>query len=298
VLLKINAYVYGLLGVLAFSITLPASKLALAQLDPMFVGLGRASFAAICAAIVLMVYRSPMPSKRQLLRLMLVAAGIVFGFPLFSTLAMQSAAASHGAIVVGLLPLATALFGALLAKERLNAAFWIATIIGSATIAIFTLAPQSARFELSDLYLLAAVISAGFGYAEGARLSKELGAWQTICWALLVSTPFLAWPTYHYMPSHLDQIHPQTFAAFAYVSFISMFLGFFAWYKGLAMGGIAKIGQLQLLQPFFTLIAAYFVLAEHISKGQILAAFIVISCVFIARRYGVVQTTRVEKTAN
>lgn len=280
----VQSLVYGLLGVVSFSLTLPASRVAVVQLDPIFVGLGRALVAAVFAILALWLAGSEWPSRKQWLRLYLVAAGIVLGFPLLSTLAMTQVAASHGAVVVGLLPLATALFGCWLADERPSRVFWMATAVGSVTIAIFSLGPGLDSLHPADLLLLGAVIAAGFGYAEGARLARELGAWQTICWALIASIPLLVWPTYHYFPQDIDGLTLSTFLAFGYVSIFSMFLGFFAWYKGLAMGGIARVGQLQLLQPFLTLAASAALLSEQIAVSQVLAATIVIASVYFARK--------------
>lgn len=203
---------------------------------------------------------------------------------MLSTLAMKQVAASHGAVVVGLLPLATALFGCWLANERPGRVFWIATTIGSLTIAVFSLGPRLDSLHSADLLLLGAVIAAGFGYAEGARLARELGAWQTICWALIAAIPFSVWPVYQYFPQNPGRLELATVLAFGYVSIFSMFLGFFAWYKGLAMGGIARIGQLQLLQPFLTLAASAALLSEQISVVQVLAATIVIASVYVARK--------------
>lgn len=199
----VQSLVYGLLGVVSFSLTLPASRVAVVQLDPIFVGVGRALVAAVFAILALWLAGSEWPSRKQWLRLYLVAAGIVLGFPLLSTLAMTQVAASHGAVVVGLLPLVTALFGCWLANERPSRMFWMATLVGSVTIAIFSLGPRLDSLHPADLLLLGAVIAAGFGYAEGARLARELGAWQTICWALIASIPLLVWPTYQYFPQRM-----------------------------------------------------------------------------------------------
>lgn len=278
-----RAFGYGLVGVLCFSLTLPASRVAVRQLDPVFVGLGRALVAALLAALSLGVARAPLPRGRQWPRLLLVAAGIVVGFPLLSTTAMKHVDASHGAVLTGLLPLATALFGFVLAGERPRPVFWLATVIGGATIAIFALRADTRGFQAADLLLLGAMLSAAFGYAEGARLARELGAWQTICWALLVAAPFLAWPVWRHAPRELGSLAPVTWLAFGYVSVFSMFLGFFAWYQGLALGGIARVGQLQLLQPFMTLVASAALLGERLGGGHWIAAGVVVGSIALAR---------------
>lgn len=273
----------GTLGVAGFSLTLPATKLAVTELDPTFVGLGRAITAALIAGVALAIFHAPIPAGRQWLRLGGTAIGVVMGFPLLSAWAMTTVPAAHGAVVVGLLPLSTALFGAWLAGERPSLLFWASTIVGSITVAFFSLSSGAGSFQSGDILLLGAVIAAGFGYAEGARLSRELGAWQTISWALVISAPILLFPALMTMPHNIASVSWQSLGGFAYVSAISMFLAFVAWYKGLALGGISRIGQLQLLQPFLTLLAASLLLHEMISWTEVLAALIVITCVLVGR---------------
>ncbi|MBI3481296.1 MAG: DMT family transporter [Nitrosomonadales bacterium] len=278
--------IFGMLGVLGFSLTLPATRLAVAELDPTFVALGRAIVAAVLAGIALALARAPRPFGMQWLRLTGVAIGVVIGFPVLSTWAMTTVPAAHGAVVVGLLPLATALFGAWLGGERPRPLFWASTLAGGITIAIFSLSSGSGSFHTGDLLLLGAVIAAGFGYAEGARLSRELGAWQTISWALVISAPLLIYPVVKTMPQDIAAVGWQSWCGFSYVGVVSMFLAFVVWYKGLALGGIAHIGQLQLLQPFLTIAAAAMLLHEQVSWLEVLAALIVIACVLIGRRAG------------
>ena len=283
--------IYGTLGVVGFSLTLPATRLAVAELDPTFVGLGRAIIAALIAGIALVIFHASRPVGTQWLRLGGISIGVVIGFPVLSTWAMTTVPAAHGAVVVGLLPLSTALFGAWLADERPSLIFWLSTVVGSITIAFFSLWSGGGSFHTGDFLLLGAVIAAGFGYAEGARLSRELGAWQTISWALVISAPILLFPVLKTMPHNIAAIGWQSLSGFAYVSVVSMFFAFVVWYKGLALGGIAKIGQLQLLQPFLTIAAAAVILHEHVSWAEIVAALIVITCVMIGRRAGVMTNT-------
>jgi len=268
---------------MGFSLTLPATRLAVVELDPTFVGLGRAIIAATLAALVLAWAHAPRPVGRQWLRLAGTASGVVLGFPLLSAWAMTTLPASHGAVVVGLLPLSTALFGAWLAGERPRPRFWVSTLAGSLTIGVFSLSSGGGAFQAGDFLLLGAVLAAGFGYAEGARLSKELGAWQTISWALLIAAPILLIPALVSMPHDIAAVGWQSLCGFAYVSVVSMFLAFFAWYKGLALGGIARIGQLQLLQPFLSIFAAAVLLHEPVSWREVLTAMVVIACVLIGR---------------
>lgn len=281
--IKGQSLFFGMLGVLGFSLTLPATKLAVVGLDPTFVGLGRAVIAAGLAAIILWIAKAPKPVGRQWLRLGATALGVVIGFPLLSTWAMKSVPATHGAVIVGLIPLFTALFGAWLAGERPGLLFWLSTIVGSTVIVVFSFSFGEGSFQAADFLLLGAVVAGGFGYAEGARLSRELGAWQTISWALVLSVPVLLIPVLVTAPKSISTLDWMSFLGFAYVSVVSMYLAFFAWYKGLAMGGIARVGQLQLLQPFLTLIGATIILDEVIYRSQVIVAIIVLICVIVGR---------------
>lgn len=275
---------FGFIGVVSFSLTLPATRLAVAGLDPVFVGLGRAVVAAILAAVVLAAHRAPWPGWALLPRLALVAGGVVVGFPLFSAWAMQSAPAAHGAVVIGLLPLATALAGAWIAHERPSRVFWLSATFGSAVVAGFALWHGGGAPHPADGLLVLAVASAAIGYAEGGRLARTLGSWQVICWALVLSAPLVAVPTAFAADGRLLTAPVSAWAGFAYVSVVSMFLGFFAWYRGLALGGIAAVGQVQLIQPFLTIFASAWLLGERIDTATILAAALVIAAIAVGRR--------------
>ena len=237
----------GLVGVLAFSGTLPATRAAVAHLDPVFVGLGRAVVAAVLAAAVLLATRSPWPSPTAWRPLAVVAAGVVVGWPVLSAYAMRHVPAAHGAVVAGLLPLATALAGAWLAHERPTRRFWGCAVFGSAVVVAFALWEGGGAPQLADLLLVAAVAAAAVGYAEGAKLARTMGGWQVICWVLVLSAPFLVLPTLAAAQWRVPDAPWPAWTGFAYVAAISMFLGFFAWYRGLALGGIAVVGQTQLL---------------------------------------------------
>lgn len=276
--------ILGLLGVASFSLTLPVTRVAIQELDPTFIATGRAIVAAVLAAISLLVSRAVTPRGMQWLRLLGVGAGCVIGFPLFATWAMKYVPSAHGAVIVGLLPLVTALFAAAIAHERPKPLFWFSTAIGSAAIVAFSLWSSGGAIEIADLLLIGAVVSASYGYAEGARLSKELGSWQTISWALVVSAPIMLVPAWLTMPHAIATISVAGMLSFGYVSVVSMWLGFFAWYKALSMGGIARIGQLQLLQPFMTMVGAVLILGEHIQVAQCVIAIVVLICVAVGRR--------------
>jgi len=279
-----SALIWGFLGVTAFSLTLPATKVAVTTMDGLVVGLGRSLVAATCALLLLIWYRVPVPRRGSWPRLGLIVLGVIVGFPVFSALALRSVPSSHGAVVVGLLPAATALMGVIRGRERPSFMFWIAAAIGLIAILIFCTASGFGKLRLEDGYLLLAVLFAAMGYAEGALLAREIGSWQTICWALVFSAPVLA-PIVlgrilatGYTPSGASLI------GFAYLSFVSMFLGFFAWYRGLALGGIARVGQLQLAQPVMTLAWGHLLLGEAITTLQIATAAVVLVSVWASLR--------------
>jgi drug/metabolite transporter (DMT)-like permease len=277
----------GAIGVAMFSLTLPFTRMAVAELNPVFIALGRAVVAAVGAGLLLWRLRAPRPTGTQWKALAITSLGCVIGFPVFSSLAMHYVPASHGAIVVGILPLATALFGALRFGERPSIGFWIAALVGSAIVVAFALWQGGGVLQLADGALFAAVIAAAMGYAEGGRLSQTMGGQQVISWALVLSTPLLlpitVWLGWHY---GVDA-SARAWIGFGYVSLFSMFIGFFFWYKGLALGGIARVGQVQLLQPFLTLIGAVLLLGESLQASNILFALAIIAVVAIGRRMNI-----------
>jgi drug/metabolite transporter (DMT)-like permease len=274
----------GALGVLAFSFSLPATRLAVADLDPWLVAFGRAVVAGLLSALVLTATRAPRPTPTQWRSLILVAIGVVVGFPLFTSLALRNLPASHGAVVVGMLPAATAVAAVLLAGERPTRAFWLASAAGLAAVLAFALTRGGGDLGAPDLELLAAIVLCALGYAEGGRLSRELGGARTICWALVLSLPVTI--TVATVALAYDGAHAGATAwlGFAYVSVISMFLGFFAWYAGLARGGVAKIGQVQLAQPVLGLLWAALILGESVGPATVLAALVVLACVVATQR--------------
>ncbi len=282
-------YIWGMLGVLGFSLTLPATRVAVLDIDPLVVGLGRALIAAILAAILLSLTRQPLPPRSSIPQLFIVILGVVVGFPLLSAIALQTAPASHGAVVTGLLPLATAICGVWRAGERPSVKFWLSAMSGSMLVILFSLLSGSKSLYISDLFLLGAVFAAGLGYAEGAILARTLGSWQVICWALVYSAPLLAiffifhgFPLPHYVSN-------SAYLGFFYVSFVSMFLAFFAWYLGLSIGGIARVGQVQLLQPFLTILASAALLGEKLRVETIFFALCVGLCVLIGKNASVAR---------
>ena len=282
---------WGCVGVLAFSFSLPMTRLAVEDLDGTFVGLGRALVAAVLAGALLAIRREPLPERRDLPRFALVAFGVVIGFPLFSTLALEHLTSAHASVIVGLLPAATAVFAVLRAGERPSRAFWLAATAGLVAVLAFAVTQGVNGLDPADLLVLAAVASAGLGYAEGGALSRRYGGWQVICWALVLTAPFLILPTA--LATHdLGSVGTDAWLGFAYVSVISMFLGFFAWYHGLALGGVAKIGQTQLAQPVLTLAWAALLLGEHVSASMVLAALAIVACVLATQRTRAGQAKR------
>jgi drug/metabolite transporter (DMT)-like permease len=274
-----EGYGAALVGILVFSLTLPMSRIAVTELNPLLVGLGRALAAAAPAGLLLWLTRSRLPRREERNGIVLAALGVIVGWPLTSTMAMQSVPAAHGAVVNGLLPLSTALFAALGSGERPSRQFWIWALAGAGLVAAFALREGGGALQAGDLWLFVSVTLGGMGYAEGARVSRTLGGWRTICWALVFSAPFIAGPV-AWMAAHTQVApSPATWMALAYLSFGSMFLGFFAWYHGLARGGIARVGQVQLLQPFITVVAAGALFGEQISPATLAFALAVIGVI-------------------
>jgi drug/metabolite transporter (DMT)-like permease len=279
---------YGLLGVLSFSLTLPATRVAVAYLDPTVVGLGRALVAAVLAAVLLKATRQRLPTRAELRSLAIVASGVILGFPFLSAWALRQVPAAHGAIVIGLLPLATA-FAAVRVGERPSWQFWLASLAGSALVIIFALVSGGGGLHMADLALLGAVAAGALGYAEGGRLARTLGGWQVISWALVLAAPFISIPVGIALWQHGAAAPPSAWLAFSYVAVISQFLGFFAWYRGLALGGVARVSQIQLIQPFLTLVASALLLHEQVTLATVLVALVVMLTVALGRRAAVAR---------
>lgn len=275
----------GFLGVIIFSGSLPATRVAVADLSPMFLTSARAVIAALLGAAFLLALRQARPARGDILPLAVVALGVVVGFPLLTALALQHITAAHSIVFIGLLPLATAIFGVLRGGERPRLAFWLFSIFGAATVVGFALSRSEGGSVAGDLLMIAAILLCGLGYAEGATLSRRLGGWQVISWALLLSLPMMAVITLFTLPSSWSGIGAPAWISLAYVSIFSMLVGFIFWYRGLALGGIAGVGQLQLLQPFFGLILAALLLHEPIVWTMIASTVVVVLCVAGAKRF-------------
>jgi drug/metabolite transporter (DMT)-like permease len=285
----------GLIGVVIFSLTLPMTRIVVAEVHPLLNGLGRALVAAIPAAALLVWRREKLPTWPQVKSLAVVSLGVIIAFPVFSAWAMKSVPASHGAVVNGLQPLCVAIYAAWLSHERPSKAFWASAIAGSAIVVAFALQAGGGGFQAGDLLMLVAVGIGALGYAEGARLARQMGGWQVICWALVLSAPFLLLPVgwmawaqlFGSHATHPEPLALKTWLAFGYVTLFSQFVGFFAWYAGLAMGGIARVGQVQLLQIFFTMAFSALFFGEHVSASTWLYAAAVIATVVLGRKASV-----------
>jgi drug/metabolite transporter (DMT)-like permease len=270
-------------GVLCFSFTLPATHLAVPAFGWLVVGLGRAIIAAGLATFVLVLRRDPLPPRQTWPGLLFVALGVVIGFPLFSALALQGTSVAHGAIINGLLPAATAIGGVLRAKERPPLFFWLSCVAGTLAVLLFVIVQGAGHLQPGDGWMLAAVATGAIGYTEGGRLARDLGGWRVICWALVLAAPMLVFPVGWDLIHHGIQGDPRAWLGLGYVSVFSMFLGFFAWYRGLALGGIARISQLQLLQPLLTIGWAALFLGESLTLATGLTAVLVLLCVAVGQ---------------
>jgi drug/metabolite transporter (DMT)-like permease len=277
---------WGLLGVAAFSFTVPFTRVAVAEFSPVFIGSGRAVVAAVLAAFALALTGQRLPHGTQWVRLVVIAAGIVVGFPLLTSFALSTVPASHGAVVIALLPAATATAAVLRGRERPPAAFWIITAVGALAAIVFAFAQSGGFGQLhwADLLLLGAVVAAAIGYAEGGLLARELGAWQTVSWALVLASPLMVFLTALSVAQQPPSGTPVQWAAFAYLGVVSMFLGFFAWYRGLAIGPMARVSQIQLIQPVLSICWAGFLLGETLTWTTLIGGLTVILCAGVAVR--------------
>ncbi len=275
----------GLLGVIIFSGSLPATRIAVAGFEPVFLTSARAVIAAMLGMVLLAMLKARRPAASDLGPLAVVALGVVVGFPLLTALALQHVTAAHSIVFVGLLPLATAIFGVLRGGERPRRAFWIFSIAGSLSVVGFAVSRGGSGSLAGDLLMVAAILACGLGYAEGAVLSRRLGGWQVICWALVLALPLMAAVAVAAWPQTWSCVGASAWAGLAYVSVFSMLIGFVFWYRGLALGGIARVGQLQLLQPFFGLALAALLLHEPVALGMVAVTAVIILCVAGAKRF-------------
>lgn len=280
-----QGWINGFIGVLIFSGSLPATRLAVLEFDPVFLTVARASIAGVLALMLLWLFRERRPTPRQCGSLAVVALGVVLGFPLLTALALQTVTSAHSIVFLGLLPLATAAFAVIRGGERPRPAFWLFSVLGSLLVAGYALAQGIGASARGDGLMLLAVVVCGLGYAEGARLSRTLGGWQVICWALVLALPLMLGLSFALRPRSFTGISVPAWLSLGYVALFSMLIGFVFWYRGLAQGGIAAVGQLQLLQPFFGLALAAGLLHEQVSPGMLAVTVAVILCVVGAKKF-------------
>jgi drug/metabolite transporter (DMT)-like permease len=280
-----DGWISGFIGVVIFSGSLPATRLAVDGFTPLFLTCARAVIAALLGAALLAALRQARPARGDIASLAVVALGVVIGFPLLTGLALQHITSAHSVVFIGLQPLTTAIFGVLRGGERPRAPFWLFSVLGAAAVAGFALARSDGASLTGDLLMLAAVVLGGLGYAEGARLSRRLGGWQVISWALVLALPVMAALALASQPATLAGIAAPAWMGLAYVSVFSMLVGFVFWYRGLALGGIAGVGQVQLLQPFFGLALAALVVGEPVAWSMVVVAGLAVLCVAGAKRF-------------
>lgn len=281
-----SGWLNGFIGVAIFAGSLPATRVAVADFDPIFLTCVRASVAAVLGWIMLTMLRQPRPQRKDLSSLVLSALGCVVGFPLLTALALQYVSSAHSIVFLGLLPLSTAIFAVMRGGERPRLPFWLFSMVGAAFVVAYALMGSGAEMSLKgDLLMLASIVVCGLGYAEGARLSRRLGGWQVISWSLVLSLPLMLPLAIWSWPVSFEHVGVPAWIGLAYVSLFSMLLGFVFWYRGLAQGGIAAVGQLQLLQPFMGLGLAALLLHEEVSWTMLLITVVAVVCVGGAKKY-------------
>jgi len=274
----------GFVGILIFSLTLPVSKIAVLSFNPYFIAFGRAFLAGIVASLYLLYQHSPFPSKTDLIKLAVIALGVVFGFPIFTTVAMREGSSSHGAVILGMMPLATTVIGVIRFKERPSLGFWLVSLLGAVLVVIYALLKSAGTFTDIDGLLVLGGICACIGYVEGGELSRKMNPRAVISWALVISLPLNAVMSYLTFSSAYWSADAIAWTSFIYLSLFPMFLGFFFWYEGLAIGGIARVSQVQLIQPFCTLLAASILLGDSLTWINMVFAFLVVSTVVLSKQ--------------
>ena len=275
----------GLIGVTLFGLTLPATRMALESFHPIFIATGRALLATVLAVIYLAAGKHRRPTLHEFKYLLLVVMGVAIGFPVFTALAMQRVDASHGGVMLGIMPLTTAACAALLFKERPSLGFWLMALLGSALVIIFSLTRGNGSLHWADLSLLLAVVTGSLSYATGGYLARSLGGLQVISWTLVIATPFLIGPALWFAPSSWQATN-TAWIGFFYVALISQYLAFLPWFKGLSLGGIARVGQTQLLQPFITILASAWLISERVDWITWAFAIAVFAVVALGRVLG------------
>ena len=274
----------GLIGISMFSLTLPFTQMAVKEMSPFFVAFSRATIAGFCALILLILGKYKLPTKNQIKRLIIIAIGIVYGFPIFTSMAMTTLPSSHSGIVLGILPLTMSVLAAIRYQEKASLAYWITSIIGASLVITYAFIDNNGFLIKEDLWLLFAILFVSVGYSEGGNLSKEMGSIAVVSWALVLTLPFNIIATYFFYETSFSSVSLQALISLSYVGLFSMYIGFFFWYKGIAIGGISRVGQVQLIQPFLTIVAAFFLTNEKITFLNILFALMVLVVIIIGRK--------------
>ncbi len=274
----------GFVGILIFSLTLPVTKLAILSFNPYFIAFGRATLAGAVALAYLVVKHEPMLAKADIGKFVVIALGVVFGFPILTTVAMTHGSSSHGAVILGMMPLATTVIGVIRFGERPSLGFWVVSVLGAALVVVYALLKSSGSFTLVDILLVLGGICACIGYVEGGELSRKMNPRAVISWALVISLPFNIVFSYLTFNSAYFDAGISAWTIFIYLSLFPMFLGFFFWYEGLAIGGIARVSQVQLIQPFCTLLAASILLGDSLTWMNLVFAVLVVSTVILGKQ--------------
>lgn len=276
-------YLLGLIGVIIFGGTLPATRLAVASLDPWFVTFGRAAIAGVLSALVLLILRRKRPDRRQVRLILATAVMVTCGFPGFMGVAMTTVPAAHGGVVLGVLPLTTAALAALWNRQHASPAFWLLAVIGAAIVVGYSLRGGGGHLSIGDIYLFLAALCASLGYVISADLTRDMPGWEVICWvclyALPVTVPLALW----WMPADVAAVTLPSWLGFAYAALFSQFIGFFAWNAGLALGGVQGVSQIQLLQTFFTLGFAALINGEAIGWDTLAVAAVIVALLVLSR---------------
>jgi drug/metabolite transporter (DMT)-like permease len=278
----------GVAGVCLFAGTLPATRLTVAAIDPLFLTAARAAIAGCAGAALLLALRRPLPPRAQWSTIVLGGLCTIVGFPVFTALAMVSVPAAHGGVVLGIVPLATAGAAAIVARERPSLGFWLASLAGAAVVVAFVLAQGEARtVAIGDLYLIGTVIAGAFGYALSGRLAVRMPGWEVVSWQVMAFLPLSVLAAVLLWPHDLAAAPPQAWAGLGYVSFVSQFFAFFVFNAAMAMAGVARVGQLMLLQPFVIVLLAAPVNGEPIRLSTLAYAAAVVATVIVGQRMGV-----------
>ncbi|MCK7621697.1 DMT family transporter [Streptomyces sp. RS10V-4] len=275
---------YAALGVISFSFSFPGTVWALDGFGPWSAIGVRGVLAAVIALAALLLTRAPLPARADWPALAVVAGGCAVGFPLLTTLALQTSSTANSAVVIGALPMATAAISAVLTRRSPSKVFWAAAGIGAATVVVYTLAQNHGRPTVADLYLFGALLVCAAGYAQGGRLSARMPGWRVIAWGVVLAAPVNLVVSLCALPNEPVHLTAKAVAGMAYIAAVSQFGGFVVWYKGMGLIGVARASQLQLAQPLLTLVWAVLLLGEHFTAAVPLTAAIVLTCIVVTQR--------------